>query len=170
PTPRALADLVSRCTQIDRFTIQLTAAEESRITALAAAIFAMRGVLALEEIPASRLPTRQSRIAHWALTGGDLDKEATPAIKRLRGALVVDEHEQVKVLVHRTWRGGWRAVTLWRDGVEGLSSRDLLEYLARLAVRAQEIAPAAARALRERGEAIAATAPLIPGGRRWRDD
>lgn len=170
PTPRALADLVSRCTQIDRFTVQLVAAEESRIAALAAAIFAMRSVLALVEIPSNKLPSRQGRIQHWALTGGELDEAVTPAIRRLRGALVVDEHEQVKILSNRTWRGVWRAVTLWRNGVDGLSSRDLLEYLARLAMRAQDIAPAAARALRERSEAIAATAPLIPGGPRWRDD
>jgi len=170
PTPRALADLVSRCTQIDRFTVQLIAAEESRIAALASAIFAMRGVLELEEVPPDKLPARQGRIQHWALTGGDLDAEATPAIRRLRGTLVVDEHEQVKILSHRTWRGMWRVVTLWRDGVDGLSSRDLLEYLARLAIRAQEIAPAAARALRERSEAIAATSPLLPSGPRSRDD
>jgi hypothetical protein len=170
PTPRALADLVSRCTQIDRFTVQLIAAEESRVAALASAIFAMRGVLALTEIPSSKLPSRQGRTEHWALTGGELDDEATPAIRRLRGVLVVDEHEQVKILSHRTWRGMWRVVTLWRDGVHGLSSRDLMEYLARLAMRAQEIAPAAARALRERSEAIAATAPLLPAGPRSRED
>lgn len=170
PTPRALADLVSRCTQIDRFTVQLIAAEESRIAALASAIFAMRGVLALAEVPSDRLPSRQGRIQHWALTGDELEEAMTPAVRRLRGALVVDEHEQVKILSNRTWRGVWRVVTLWRDGVDGLSSRDLLEYLARLALRAQEIAPAAARALRERSEAIAATAPLVPGARRWRDD
>lgn len=170
PTPRALADLVARCTQIDRFTLQLIAAEESRIAALASAIFAMRGVLALTEIPSSRLPSRQSRIEHWALTGGELEDAATPAIRRLRGTLVLDEHEQVKILTHRTWRGVWRVVTLWRDGVEGLSSRDLLEYLARLAMRAQDIAPAAARALRERSEAIAATASLLPIGPRSRED
>src|SRR5215467_13929704 len=98
PTPRALADLVSRCTQIDRFTVQLIAAEESRIAALASAIFAMRGVLALVEIPSNRLSLRQGRIQHWALTGGELDDEATPSIRRLRGVLVVDEHEQVKIL------------------------------------------------------------------------
>ncbi len=170
PTPRALADLVTRCTQIDRFTVQLIAAEESRIAALASAIFAMRGVLALTEVPSSKLPSRQSRIEHWALTGGELEEAETPAIRRLRGALVLDEHEQVKILTHRTWRGVWRVVTLWRDGVEGLSSRDLLEYLARLALRAQDIAPAAARALRERSEAIAATAALLPVGPRSRDD
>lgn len=166
PTPRALADLVSRCTQIDRFTVQLIAAEESRVAALASAIFAMRGVLALTEIAPNKLPLRQGRIQHWVLTGGELDDAATPAIRRLRGLLVVDEHEQVKVLSDRTWRGTWGVVTLWRDGVGGLSSRDLMEYLARLAIRAQELAPAAARALRERSEAIAATAPLLPAGPR----
>jgi hypothetical protein len=79
----------------------------------------------------------------------------TPAIKRLDGVLVVDEHEQVKILSRRTWRGGWRLVTLWRDGVQGLSSRDLLEYLARLTILAQERAPAAARELLARSEAVA---------------
>jgi hypothetical protein len=155
PTPRALADLVARCTQIDRFTVQLVAAEESRIAAFASGIFAMKGVLGLSEIPGEKLPTRQSRIRHWAITGGDLNDLVTPAIRRLDGMLVVDEHEQIKIISRRTWRGGWRLVTLWRDGVQGLSSRDLLEYLARLAILAQERAPAAARELLARSEAVA---------------
>jgi hypothetical protein len=118
-------------------------------------MFAMKGVLGLSEIPGEKLPTRQSRIGHWAITGGDLSDLATPAIERLDGVLVVDEHEQVKILSGRTWRGAWRVVTLWRDGVQGLSSRDLLEYLAKLAIRAQELAPAAARELLARSEAVA---------------
>ena len=36
PTPKALADLVARCDQINRFAMQLTAVEENRIAALAA--------------------------------------------------------------------------------------------------------------------------------------
>jgi hypothetical protein len=170
PTPQALADLVARCKQIARYSVQLTEAEESRIAALASGIVAARGVLELDEIDATRLPARQGRIRHWALTGGHLSDLMTPAMKHLHGTLALDEHEQIKILSRRTWRGVWRVVTLWRDGVDGLSSRDLLEYLARLAVRAQEIAPAAARALRERSEAIAATSPLLPVGPRSRDD
>jgi len=157
PTPRALADLVARCTQIDRFTVQLVAAEESRIAAMASGMFAMRGVLQLAEIPADRLPARQSRIRHWCLAGGELGELATNAIRKLDGTLVVDEHEQVKILSRRTWRGVWRVVTLWRDGVHGLSSRDLLEYLAKLAAHANELAPAAARELLARSEAVAAS-------------
>ena len=156
PTPRALADLVARCTQIDRFTVQLVAAEESRIAAFASGILAMKSVLELREIPGEKLPARQSRIRHWAVSGTDnLEAIATPAIDRLDGVLVVDEHEQIKILSRRTWRGVWRLVTLWRDGVQGLSSRDLLEYLARLAILAQERAPAAARELLARSEAVA---------------
>lgn len=157
PTPRALADLVARCTQIDRFAVQLVAVEESRIAALASGILSMRGVLELQEIASDKLPTRQARIGHWALTGGKLHDLATPAIRKLDGALVLDEHEQVKVLSRRTWRGVWRVVTLWRDGVHGLSSRDLLEYLARLAAEAHKRTPAAARELLTRSEAVAAT-------------
>lgn len=155
PTPRALADLVARCTQIDRFTVQLVAAEESRIAAFASGMLAMKGVLGLSEIPGEKLPARQSRIGHWAISGGELNDLATVAIKRLDGVLVVDEHEQIKILSRRTWRGGWRLVTLWRDGVQGLSSRDLLEYLARLAILAQERAPSAAKELLARSEAVA---------------
>src|SRR5215217_3817389 len=126
PTPSALADLVARCKQIDRFKTQLVAAEESRVAALAAAILSMRGVLNLIEIPAHRLPSRQSRITHWALTGDELEDLATPSIRQFHGGLVIDEHEQVKILSDRTWRGVWRTVTLWRDGVHGLSSRDVM--------------------------------------------
>lgn len=157
PTPHALADLVARCTQIDRFAVQLVAAEESRIGALASGILDMRGVLGLHEIPPDKLPARQSRIRHWALVGGNIRSPATPAIHELDGALVLDEHEQIKILSRRTWRGVWRAVTLWRDGVHGLSSRGLLEYLARLAAEAHERTPAAARELLARSEAIAVT-------------
>jgi hypothetical protein len=157
PTPRALADLVARCKQIDRFTVQLVAAEESRIAAMASGIFAMRGVLRLVEVDADRLPARQSRIGHWALTGDELDDLATNPIRSLDGTLVVDAHEQIKVLSDRSWRGAWRTVTLWRDGVHGLSSRDLLEYLARLAARANDMAPDAARELLARSEAVAAS-------------
>ena len=156
PTPRALADLVARCSQIDRFTVQLVAAEESRIAALASALLAMRRVLKLNEIPADKLPARQGRNRHWALSGGELSDLATPPIRAIDGVLVVDEHEQVKILSRRTWRGMWRAVTLWRDGVLGLSSRDLLEYMARLAGEAQRRAPHAARELLARSEAVSA--------------
>lgn len=155
PTPRALADLVARCTQIDRFAVQLVAVEESRIAAFAAGMLSMRGVLGLVEVPPNRLPARQSRIRHWLLTGGDFGPHATAAIRSLDGILVVDEHEQVKILSQRTWRGMWRTVILWRDGVHGLSSRDLLEYLAKLAGLAQQRAPDAARELLARSEAVA---------------
>jgi len=150
PTPSALADLVARCKQIERFTVQLVAAEESRISAFASGLVAMRGVLLLDEIPPEKLPGRQGRIVHWALSGGDLSHLATPAIRDLDGMLVIDEHQQVKILSGRTWRGGWRAVTLWRNGVGNLSSRDLLEYLAKLVAQAQNRAPLAAGELLER--------------------
>jgi hypothetical protein len=170
PTPSALADLVARCTQIDRFALQLTAAEESRVAALSAGILGMRGVLNLTEIPAAKLPSRQSRISHWALTGDGLGDLASPAIRQLHGVLVIDEHEQVKVLSDRTWRGVWRTVTLWKDGVHGLSSRDLMEYLARLTTHAQAQAPSAARKLLERSEAVEATFTVRSSGPRSRVD
>ena len=64
--------------------------------------------------------------------------------------LVLDEHEQVKILSHRTWRGVWRAVTLWRDGMHGLSAHDLMQYLVQLATLAQQNAPASARFLKKK--------------------
>ena len=70
PTPKALADLVARCDQINRFETQLTAVEEARITALASGILVMRQVLALELIDPEKMPSRQGRIQHWALSGG----------------------------------------------------------------------------------------------------
>lgn len=170
PTPQALADLVRRCTQINRYTVQLTEAEESRVAALASAILVMRGVLDLEEIPAQKLPPRQGRIRHWALTGEHLSDVMTPAVKHVHGRLVLDEHEQVKILSHRTWRGMWRVVTLWRDGVHGCSAASLMEYLARLAGEAQRRAPAAARSLLARSEAIAAAHDVSPTGPRMRAD
>src|SRR4051812_26721119 len=104
PTPEALADLVERCSRINRFTTQLTAAEETRIAALAAGLLEMRGVLALPEIASSKLPARQRRIQHWALTTPHLADLCGPAIKRLDATLALDEHEQVKLLSGRTWR------------------------------------------------------------------
>jgi len=170
PTPQALADLVARCKQIARYAVQLTEAEETRIAALASGILAARGVLELEEIDASRLPARQGRIRHWALTGGHLSELMTPAMKHLHGTLALDEHEQIKILSRRTWRGAWRLVTLWRDGVHGCAARDLMEYLALLAGEAQRRTPAAARELLERSRAIAATKELSPTGPRGRAD
>lgn len=170
PTPQALADLVARCTQISRFARQLTAAEEARIAALAAGILTMREVLELKMIPSHRLPSRQARIEHWMLVGGRLSDIATPTIKQLHGTLVVDEHEQVKILSDRTWRGAWRTVTLWRDGVHGLSAHELMDYLARLAAEAHSRAPAAAQILLQRSEAVASTFALLPSGPRTRAD
>ena len=72
PTPKALADLVARCDQINRFETQLTAAEEGRITALASGILVMRQVLELPLVGPDELPTRQGRVQHWAITGGHL--------------------------------------------------------------------------------------------------
>lgn len=168
PTPEALADLVARCDEINRYATQLTAAEESRVAALAAGIVVMRKVLDLQPIAPERLPMRQGRIEHWALTGAQLESAETATIRHLHGTLVLDEHEQVKILSDRTWRGQWRAVTLWRDGVHGLSSSHLMEYLARLTALAQERAPAVARALLERSEAIAATQAMLRAGPRSR--
>ncbi len=168
PTPQALADLVARCEQINRYMSQLTAAEEARIAALAAGIVAMRQVLALEPVAADKLPARQGRIQHWALTGSHLDEAATPAIRKLRGVLVVDEHEQIKVLSDRTWRGVWGTIKVWRDGVHDLSSAQLMEYLARLTALAHQRAPDVARGLLERAEAIAATHSHTPAHPRYR--
>src|SRR5262245_13120507 len=110
PTPQALADLVARCDEINRFELQLTAAEEVRIAALASGILVMRQVLGLHQVDPAVLPVRQSRIAHWELTGGHLKEIETPALHALRGRFVLDEHEQLKVLSHRSWRGHWRMV------------------------------------------------------------
>ena len=170
PTPEALADLVARCTQINRYAVQLTAVEEGRIAALASGLVAMRNVLELKPIAAQKLPPRQGRIQHWALTGGPLADLATSAVRSVHGLLVLDEHEQIKILSHRTWRGAWRQVTLWRDGVHGLSAHDLMDYLARLTAHAQERAPGAARTLLERSQAVAGTLSLLPNGPRSRAD
>jgi len=161
PTPRALADLVARCTQINRYLTELTAAEELRIAALAAAVVVTRNVLGLVPISADTLPARQSRIAHWAITGRHLAEAETKPIRDLSGALVLDEHDQVKILSHRTWRGRWGVVTLWRDGVHGLSASDLMEYLAALTALAQQRAPDVARSLLERSQAIEAAQVLL---------
>lgn len=169
PTPAALADLVARCNEIERFATELTAAEESRVASLASSIVAMRQVLELEPIPAERLPQRQARMEHWILTGGTVHEAETPAIRSVHGTLVLDEHGQVKVLTNRTWRGAWRNISLWRDGVEGLRASALMEYLARLVALAQRRAPDVARQLLERSEAIVSTHALVPPGRRSRD-
>src|SRR4051812_15882879 len=96
PTPEALADLVARCKQIDRFAMQLTAAEEGRVSALASGILAMRGVLDLPAIEPEKLPPRQRLMQHWGLTDDGMSYLMTPAIRHLHGCLVLDEHEQVK--------------------------------------------------------------------------
>jgi len=169
PTPRALADLVARCTQIDRYATQLTAAEETRIAALAAALLEMRNVLDLPSVKSEKLPMRQRRISHWQLTAPHLGDAATPAIRKLAGVLVLDEHEQIKVLSSRNWRGAWREVKVWRDGVCGLSAHELMTYLAALSGKAQERAPDVARALLERGTALAAATEVTGRESRQRD-
>lgn len=161
PTPKALADLVSRCTQINRYFTELTAAEELRIAALAAAVLVMRHVLDLVPIAADTLPARQGRISHWSLTGRHLSEAETAPIRGLGGTLVLDEHDQVKILSDRTWRGRWGTVTLWRDGVHGLSASDLMEYLAALTGLAQRRAPDVARTLLARSESVEAAQSLL---------
>jgi hypothetical protein len=168
PTPKALADLVARCDQINRFAMQLTAVEENRIAALAAGILVMRQVLDLPLIDPEKLPMRQGRIQHWALTGGHLKEAETPAMHAMRGHLVLDEHEQVKVLSHRTWRGQWRSVTLWKSTEHKILPASMMEFLARLTELAQRRAPDAARALLARSEAVTSTHGLLAAGPRSR--
>ena len=169
PTPQALADLVARCDQINRFEMQLTAAEESRVAALASGILVMRSVLELEPVDAAKLPVHQGRIQHWALTGGHLREAETPAVRALRGMLALDEHEQVKVLSQRKWGGHWGSVALWRSGAQGHTAGVMLEYLAQLVAMAQRRAPEAARKLLARSEALAATRDLMDEGPRPRN-
>jgi anti-sigma-K factor RskA len=168
PTPQALADLVARCDQINRFETQLTAAEEARIAALASGILVMRQVLELPLLDAKNLPTRQGRIQHWALSASHLKEAETPVIHGVRGLFVLDEHEQVKLLSDRTWRGEWRSVTLWKNGEHGVSAAAMLEYLANLTSLAQQRAPDVARALLIRSQAVAATHGLLAVGPRQR--
>ncbi len=168
PTLAALADLVARCDQINRYATQLTAVEEMRIAALAAGILVMRQVLELKPIDASSLPARQARSQHWALSGGHLADAETPAIRRVRGLLVLDEHEQLKVLSDRTWRGQWTSITLWRNGEQGISSTDMMDYLARITRVAQARAPQIARSLLARAEAVVATQGMHAVGPRGR--
>ncbi len=154
PTPKALADLIARCDQINRFETELTAAEVNRINALASGILVMRQVLELEPLDSGKLPTRQGRIQHWALTGAHLREAATPAITAVKGMLALDEHEQVKVLSDRTWRGQWRSVTLWHNKENGITSAQVMEFLSRLTSLAQRRAPDVARGLLVRSEAV----------------
>jgi hypothetical protein len=170
PTAAALADLVARCTQIDRYATQLAAAEEIRIAALATGIVSMRRVLELEQVPKSKLPSRHVRADHWVLTSPSVVEARTAAIRRVRGVMVLDDHGQVKILSGHTWRGMWRNVTLWRDGVEGLSSTELMDFLARLVSLAHERAPDAARTLVDRREKLTETGSLISSGPRGRAD
>jgi hypothetical protein len=170
PTPAALADLIARCTQIDRYATQLAAAEEIRIAALATGIIAMRRVLELEPVARETLPSRHLRAEHFVLTSRSVEEARTPAVKAVNGTLVLDEHGQVKILSGRTWRGMWRNVTLWRDGVEGLSAADLMDFLARLVALAHERAPDAARALLERRDRLAETLSIRASGPRGRVD
>jgi hypothetical protein len=160
PTIAALNDLVARCSEINRYSTQLTAAEETRVAALAAALVTMRQVLGLERIGSLELPLRHGRVAHWSLTGTSLIEAETPPIRQLQGQLVLDDHGQVKILSGKTWRGTWQSVSLWRDGVHGLRAASLMDYLARVIGLANERAPEVARRLLDRGRALEATAAL----------
>jgi hypothetical protein len=160
PTLATLNDLVARCSEINRYATQLTAAEETRVAALAAGLVTMRQVLGLERIGSLELPLRHGRVAHWALTGMSVIEAETAPIRELQGQLVLDDHGQVKILSGKTWRGTWQSVSLWRDGVYGLRAADLMDYLARLVGLANERAPDAARSLLARGNAVEATAGL----------
>ncbi|MEO7457323.1 MAG: hypothetical protein ABIY52_13755 [Gemmatimonadaceae bacterium] len=168
PTPRALADLVARCDQINRFETQLTAAEDVRVAALASGLLVMRQVLTLEAVPSDKLPGLQSRISHWLLSGDHLEEAHTPAVRQLTGRLALDEHEQVKILGDRSWRGQWRTVTLWRNGIMGISNAAMMEYLASLTAFAQRRAPDVARSLLARSEALESSDSLLAGGPRGR--
>ena len=99
---------------------------------------------------------------------GHLKEVETPAIHAVRGHLVLDEHEQVKVLSHRTWNGQWRSVTLWKSAEHKILPAAMMEYLARLTELAQRRAPDAARALLARSEAVTATHGLLAAGPRQR--
>lgn len=160
PTIATLNGLVARCSEINRYATQMTAAEETRVAALAAGLVTMREVLGLERIGSLELPVRHARVAHWALTGAPVIEAETQAIRQLQGALVLDDHGQVKILSGKTWRGAWQSVSLWRDGVHGLRAADLMDYLARLVGLANERAPDAARKLLERRKAVDATIAL----------
>ena len=166
PTTAALNALVARCGEINRYSTQLTAAEESRVAALAAALVTMREVLALQRVGSLELPLRHGRVAHWVLTGASVIEVETDAIRAVPGLLVLDEHGQVKILSGKTWRGAWQSVSLWRDGVHGLRAAVLMDYLARLIGLANERAPDAARGLLERGRAVDATVGLTASGPR----
>jgi hypothetical protein len=160
PTVATLNGLVARCSEINRYATQLTAAEETRVAALAAGLVTMREVLGLERIGSLELPVRHARVAHWALTGTSVIEAETPTIRQLQGALVLDDHGQVKILSGKTWRGAWQSVSLWRDGVHGLRAADLMDYLARLVGLANERAPDSARELLERRKSIDASVAL----------
>ena len=168
PTAASLADLVARCEQLHRYDTQLTAAEESRVAALADGLVSMRHVLQLPAISREKLPSRHGRMDHWALTGTTVSEAETPPIAELtrRSGLVLDEHGQVKVLGDRSWRGEWRSVVLWRDGTAGLRAADLMQYLARLAALAQARTAGAAHTLVDRHDAIEATRALTVEGPR----
>src|SRR4051812_25492224 len=168
PTPAALAALVERCSQINRFSTQLTAAETTRVSALAAGLVVMRQVLSLEQVPPEKLPTRQARIEHWALVGPHLAEAETPAVKGLPGLLVLDGHEQVKLLTQRNWRGQWGSIVLWRDGEFGLRAAALMDYLAKLTALANKLAPDVARALHVRSQAVAAAHEMLDAAPRSR--
>lgn len=170
PTAAALADLIARCTQIDRYATQLAAAEEIRIAALATGIVAMRRVLGLEPIAREKLPSRHARAEHFVLTSASVREAITPAVRGVEGKLVLDDHGQVKILSGRSWRGVWRNVTLWKDGVEGLSAAELMDFLARLAALAHERSPDAARALLDRREKLTDTLSVMASGPRGRAD
>lgn len=168
PTPGALADLVERCRQLDRYSTQLTAAEETRIAALAAALVSMRPVLELTPIPRSSLPGHHRRVTHWNLVSGHATALADGPVGALGERLVLDEHGQIKVLANRSWRGMWRTANLWRDGIEGLSAAALLGYLAQLVELAQRRAPDVAQSLVERRDSLAASRSLVEPGPRGR--
>lgn len=168
PTAAALADLVERCTQIDRYATQLAAAEETRVAALAAALVSMRRVLDLEPIPRGSLPGHHRRVTHWDITSGHAAEVLNDDVRRVLGRLVLDEHGQIKVLANKTWRGTWRLATLWRDGVEHVRASALLEYLAALIDLAQRRSPEVAQSLADRRETLAASGALVEPGPRSR--
>ena len=170
PTPKALADLIARCDQINRrFETQLHSSRSHP--------YQRAGVGHPCHAPSARPQGAgfgKAPDAPGAHSTLGAHRRASP-----RSGNTADQCREEptscststnrsKSCADRSWRGQWRSVTLWHNKENGVTAAQVMEFLARLTSLAHKRAPDVARGLLARSEAVVSALELVsqtPRGR-----